>query len=122
MQLPRMVLVEYGGELVAVVSARRVHIVAPWLLARPAGEPELRFVAFMCAYAGQVLVGAVSGPFSSRRAERWARGALIDDDRLTAVGPKSEAEAARDLNVPVEQPRLAREADAIRTALDTSAL
>jgi hypothetical protein len=48
MEIPALVPVEYRGQLVALVSARRIHIIAPWLLERPPGDPELRFVAYMC--------------------------------------------------------------------------
>jgi hypothetical protein len=44
-----LVPIEYRDALVALVSARRFHIVAPWLVDRPPGDPELRFVAYMCA-------------------------------------------------------------------------
>jgi hypothetical protein len=98
MELPTLVPVEYRGGLAALVSADRVHIVAPWLLVRPAGDPELRFLAFMCLCAGQVLRGAIEGPFSSRLAEDWARRALIDEDRLAAMGEVSDAEAATRLD------------------------
>src|SRR4051794_22041072 len=47
MELPELVPIEYRGQLVALVSIRRIHIIAPWLLARPSGDPELRFVAYM---------------------------------------------------------------------------
>jgi hypothetical protein len=58
-ELPSIVPVEYRGGLVALVSARRIHVVAPWLLVRPAGDPELRLVAFTCLYAGAVLTGRI---------------------------------------------------------------
>jgi hypothetical protein len=109
MQLASMVPVEYRGELVALVSRRRIHIVAPWLLQRPAGDAELRFIAFMCAYAGQVLAGTIAGPFSSELAELWTRRALIDDRHASALAQTSEEEAATALNVPIDQLRRVRD-------------
>src|SRR4051794_29249364 len=93
MRPPGIVPVVYEGELVAAVSEARIHILAPWLLGRRGGDPELRFVAMMCAYAGQVMRGAVPGPYRDEFAEEWARAALIGDEELSAVGSLA-AEAA----------------------------
>ena len=76
MALPSLVPIEYRGELVALASRDRFHIIAPWLAARAPGDPELRFVAFMCLCYAQVASGAIPGPFTSELAERWARSAL----------------------------------------------
>jgi hypothetical protein len=57
MGLPGLVPIEFRGPLVALVSARRIHIVAPWLLDRPAGDPELRFIAYMYLCCTEVLDG-----------------------------------------------------------------
>jgi hypothetical protein len=71
MKLPELVPVEYGGELVALVSVRRIHIIAPWLLARPAGDPELRFVGYMCLCCAEVLRGRLPAPYTDEFAEAW---------------------------------------------------
>jgi hypothetical protein len=102
MELPVLVPVEYRGELVALVSRERIHIVSPRLLDRPAGDPDLRFVAFMCACCGEVLNGRLPGPFTSELGEAWARVALIDASTLQ---DGSDADAATLLNVPLEQLR-----------------
>jgi hypothetical protein len=86
MELPRLVPIEYSGELVALVSARRVHIVAPWLLECPAGDPELRFVAYMCLCCGEVLNGRLPGPYTVELGEQWAR-------RAVALAPAGRAAA-----------------------------
>jgi hypothetical protein len=108
MQLPVLIPIEYRGELVALVSRERVHIVSPWLLDRPASDPDLRFVAFMCACCGEVLNGRIPIQFTSELGERWARSALIGVDELALLHGASEREAARALNVPPEQLREAR--------------
>jgi hypothetical protein len=69
MDLPVLVPVEYRGELVALVSRERIHIISPWLLDRPVGDPDLRFVAFMCACCGEVLNGA----YRDRSRANWRR-------------------------------------------------
>lgn len=71
-----MVPIEYRGELVALVSARRTHIVSPRLLAAAAGDPDLMFVALMCACCSEVLHGRIAGPYTTELGERWARRAL----------------------------------------------
>jgi len=78
MNLPRLEPVEYEGELVALVSADRAHIVSPRLLVRPAGDPKLRFVAYMCLFGTNEL--SAGRGFDSRAAEAWARAALLDSD------------------------------------------
>jgi hypothetical protein len=79
MKLPELVPISYRGELVAAVSREQVHILAPWLIGRPAGDAELRFVAMMCACAGEVLTGHLPGPYTDALAELWARAALTGD-------------------------------------------
>src|SRR4051812_21960250 len=108
MKPPVLVPVVYRGELAAAVSRNRVHILAPWLLGRRAGDPELRFVAMMCAYAGQILSGTLPGPYSDDVAEDWARAALIDDNAFAAVRSMPADAAAAALAVPPEQLRAAR--------------
>jgi hypothetical protein len=108
MELPVLVPIEYRDELVALVSRQRVHIVSPWLLDLPAGDPDLRFVAFMCACCGEVLNGRIPGPFTSEFGERWARSALISPHDLALLRGTADGEAARQLNVPADQLREAR--------------
>jgi hypothetical protein len=110
MELPVLVPVEYRGELVALVSRERVHIISPWLLERPTGDPDLRFVGFMCACGGEVLNGRLPGPFTSELAEEWTRCALIGIDTLAGLAGLAglaDQPAAAALNVPGEQLRLA---------------
>jgi hypothetical protein len=76
MELPTLVPIEYRGELVALVSPRRVHIIAPRLLAAPVDDADLMFVALMCACCAEVLAGRLDGPYSDAMGEDWARRAL----------------------------------------------
>ena len=112
MELPELVPIEYRGELVALVSRDRVHLVCPRMRTLQAGDPELRFVAYMCAYCGEVLNRRLPGPPTSELAEEWARAALIAPPELIALSACSDAEAAEALNVPLEQVRVARYAAA----------
>lgn len=52
--------VEYRGELVALVSGERFHIVSARLAERPPGDAELRFVALMCACWGRALADGLA--------------------------------------------------------------
>jgi hypothetical protein len=90
MNLPRLEPVEYEGELVALVSAHRVHIVSPRLLERPGGDPDLRFVAYMCLFGATEL--SAGREFDSHAAEAWARTALTDS--LDVAGRNGPANAS----------------------------
>jgi hypothetical protein len=107
-ELPELVPVEYRGELVALVSRERVHLISSRMRTLPVGDPELRFVAYMCAYCGEVLNGRLPGPMTSEVAEEWARAALISASQLATLGDRSDAEAAEVLNVPLDQVSAAR--------------
>src|SRR4051812_8676674 len=88
MELPELILIEYRQHLFTLVSARRIHIVAPWLLGRPAADADLRFVAYMCLCCGEVLHGNLPGPYTNELGEAWAREALAyADDEFCADGP-----------------------------------
>jgi hypothetical protein len=80
-----MVPIEYRGELVALVSARRTHIVSPRLLAAPIGDADLMFVALMCACCSEVLHGRIPGPYTDELGASWARRAL---ERVGAAPPR----------------------------------
>ena len=107
-ELPELVPVEYRGELVALVSRERVHLISPRMRTRAAGDPELRFVGYICLYIGEVLNGRLPGPITGELAEQWARAALISARELASLSACSDAEAAEALNVPLDQVSAAR--------------
>ena len=111
MDLPVLVPVEYRGELVALASRERFHIVSPRLAARPAGDPELRFIAMMCACWGSAIEYGWSSRITSAAIEEITRRVLITGESLTGVSRLTDQRAAEALNVPVEQLRLARHVD-----------
>jgi hypothetical protein len=96
-------LISYRGRPVALVAPERVHVLAPWLQDTPPGDPDARFVLFMCTFARMVQLGRLPPPFSNTAAERWARIALIDDDELLAHRHQPAREQARGFGVPIEQ-------------------
>jgi hypothetical protein len=83
MQLPVLVPIEHRGELVALVSTRRTHIISPRLLTAPTGDADLLFVALMCACCAEVLAGRLPGPYTDALGREWAQRAL-DASRQTA--------------------------------------
>jgi hypothetical protein len=76
MDLPTLVPIEYRGELVALVSPRRTHIISPRLLQARIGDPDLQFVALMCACCAEVFAGRIPGPYTDALGEEWAERAL----------------------------------------------
>jgi hypothetical protein len=77
MELPTLVPIEYRGELVALVSSRRAHVISPRLRAAAPGDADLMFVALMCACCAEVLTGNIQGPYTTELGESWAQRALI---------------------------------------------
>ena len=100
--------IEYRGELVALVGADRFHLIAPRLLECPPDDPELRFVAFMCACRRRATEAGVVGHIEGDVLERWARQALVDERELLANARIPSRELACQLRVPVDQVVAAR--------------
>lgn len=98
----------YRGELAALVGPERWYPAASWMLERPSDDPDVRFVMFMCLYRQQVQLGALPGPFTSERAELWARCVLIDPDELRARRDLKDSALAEVFGVPVDQVAAAR--------------
>ena len=102
--LQGVTLIVYEGEIVASVGATRVYFVPP-IDTLESGDPLLRIVSLMAAYALEVRHGSAPGPYSHAQAEVFARYALIDDDQfemLDANGMSDELLAGH-FGVPVEQ-------------------
>ena len=67
------------GELVAVTGPEGCAIVAEL-------DPAVhRLAAAMCLFYDEVASGRAPGPFTSRRAERWARTLLLKLDQQETV-------------------------------------
>ena len=60
---------------------------------RPPGDPELTFVLYMCAYAGDVARGELPGPYTDDDARHYARACLIPTELLER--PRSTSTAPR---------------------------
>jgi hypothetical protein len=70
MRLPDLQPVEHDGELIALVSRDRVHIVSPRLLALPAGDPELSHAAYTALLCSLQL--AAGHEIDAVAAAQWA--------------------------------------------------
>jgi hypothetical protein len=93
--------ITYRGRLVACATATRLFLCEK-LEHRPAGDPELTFVLFMCCYARDILTGALPGPYRSEHARRYACAALIPDEVLERPLPDVRRTADA-LGVPVDE-------------------
>jgi hypothetical protein len=98
--------ITYRGRLAACATATRVFL-ADEFERRPGGDPELKFVLFMCLYARDVLTGEVSGAYGHEDACAYARAALIPAELLER--PLSDARStAAALGVPISELLYAR--------------
>lgn len=96
----------YRGRLVACATRDRLFL-SEALERRPAADPELRFVLLMCCYARDVLNGKLPGRYSTQKARRYARAALIPAELLERdLGDLRRA--ASGLGVPLAELRAAR--------------
>lgn len=96
------ITITYAGAVAAAAGATRFHL-APRIAALPDGHPTKRVVAFMCAYAREILTGQLPGPYSDDDAEHFARTALIDPAILTRYPRATDDQLADFLGVPPEQ-------------------
>lgn len=106
---PRMVLIQYRGELAAIASRRRAYIVSPTLAVRPPADPDRRFLVVMCRAFTEYAAGRIPGPFTSGLAEQFARAVLIDPFVVGAHADESDAVLAARLAVPEDQLALVRD-------------
>jgi hypothetical protein len=100
--------ITYRGRVAACATTTRVFV-ADELRRRPAGDPELTFVLFMCCYARDVMSGELAGCYSDEKARAYARAALIPEELLER--PLADAaRTARALHVPLDELLQARNA------------
>ena len=100
--------ITYRGRVVACATPTRVFL-ADELRDRPAADPELTFVVFMCCYARDVMTGELPGPYGDENARTYARAALIPEELLER--PLTDpGRTARGLRVPADELLQARAA------------
>ena len=101
--------VTYRGRTVAAATRSRIFL-AEALDARSASDPELTFVMYMCAYAGDMLPGELPGPYIDDDARRYARACLVPGELLERAELDLD-QAARARRLPADELRAAREED-----------
>ena len=79
MQVPDLQPVERDGELIALVSRDRVHIVSPRLFGLPAGDRELSHAAYTALLCSLEL--AAGHEIDAVAAAQWATQELSCGDR-----------------------------------------
>jgi hypothetical protein len=97
----------YCGRTVAACTRERIS--SPTRLEhRPPGDPELTFVLYMFAYAGDVArVGELPGPYTDADVRRYARACLIPTELLERPTLNVQSAAAA-LGVPADELLAAR--------------
>ena len=85
----------------AALAAPDRYWLAAHIEALPDGHPTKSVVALMALYAGDVLSGALNGPYSDERALAFARLALLDADPCITDEQRNDAQLAAALNIPL---------------------
>ena len=99
--------ITYRGRTVAACTRERIFL-ADALEHRPAGDPELTFVLYTCAYAGDIARGVLPGPYTDADARDYARACLIPAELLERP-TLDVGNAAGALGVPADELQAARE-------------
>ena len=109
-----MLAITYQQQPVALAGRDRFWLIEP-VLSLPDGHPTKRLVLFMTAYARDIITGHLDGPFTSQRAELYARIALMPALQFTRLADRSDDNLADHFGAPVEQVALRRhDSDAAR--------
>ena len=72
MSYERLRPVLWRGELVALAGENRFHIIAPRLCSNEAPADDVEYVALLCLYHRQVLLGQLPDTPDPGLAEQWA--------------------------------------------------
>ncbi len=97
-----MLIITYTGRAVAVVVRRRAYLLPSMTTLEPE-HPRRRWATCMAFFACDVASGLLPGPYTTRRAEHFARCALLPDEEFLPVEPFPDAVLAEYFNVPLDQ-------------------
>jgi hypothetical protein len=97
-----MLIITYEGRPAAIVVRGRASLLPPVALLEPE-HPRRRWATCMAFFARDVVNGRLDGPYSTRRAEHFARCALVPDDEFAAIERFPDHVLAEYFNVPLEQ-------------------
>lgn len=97
-----MITIHHHGRA-AVYVARGRATLAPLADALERDHPVRRWLACIAFYALDVEDGHLAGPYTSARAEHFARCALMPDTEFAALERHPDAVLAEHFNVPLDQ-------------------
>jgi hypothetical protein len=97
-----MLIITYTGRPAAVVARGRAHLLPSIALLEPE-HPRRRWVTCMAFFARDVAAGRLPGPYTARRAEHFARCALLPDEEFVALERFPNPVLSEYFNVPLEQ-------------------
>ena len=97
-----MLIITYTGRPAAVVARGRAYLLPPVALLE-VDHPRRRWVTCMAFFGRDVAAGRLPGPYSTRRAEHFARCALLPDEEYAQLERFPDAVLAEYFNVPLEQ-------------------
>lgn len=97
-----MLIITYQGRPSAIVARGRAYLL-PSVALLEVDHPRRRWVTCMAFFGRDVGAGRLPGPYSTRRAEHFARCALLPDDEFMALEQFPAPVVAEYFNVPLEQ-------------------
>src|SRR4051812_36326116 len=97
-----VLIVQHQGRPAAWVTSGCVELY-PQVAAFEPEHPIRRWVTCTAVFAMEVLAGRMRGSFSQKRAEHFARCALLPDDEFAELTAAEDAALAEYFNVPLEQ-------------------
>jgi hypothetical protein len=113
-----MLMITYERRRAAIVVRHGAYLL-PSTAMLEVDHPRRRWVTCMAFFARDVVSGKLKGPYTARRAEHFARCALMPESEFVALARYPEAVLAEYFNVPLEQVA-ERRADIEAAALLTS--
>lgn len=97
-----MLIITYERRPAAIVVRNRAYLL-PSTAVLEVDHPRRRWVTCMAFFARDVASGKLEGPYSTRRAEHFARCVLMPEDEFVALVRYPGVVLAQYFNVPIEQ-------------------
>ncbi len=97
-----MLLITHQGRPAAIVARHRAYLL-PSVALLEVDHPRRRWVTCLAFFARDVANGRLRGPYSTRRAEHFARCALIPEDEFLGLERFPDSVLAEYFNVPLDQ-------------------
>jgi hypothetical protein len=110
-----MYVIEYDGRPAAFVTANDIRF-ADWVT-QPENYVIGRWVCCEAVFAHEIASGHVAGPFTERRADEFARIALMPDAEFAELDHVEDHLIAGHFDVPIEQVA-AKRAERVGTTTD----